>query len=166
MWSLVVLAPALPGRSRPASASPVLARKHSSGWNPNPLLEVGAACAFSEWQAISVASRPRTSLGRVRPAALAAGMPSPCSAGFAGLGASRSQRDRDGPAAVGEHHRQIGGDPARIMSDPARPKRSPSGGIGGGQPGGISEVRKMSCSGMPDHPRTIGTNLGPRDATR
>jgi DNA-binding CsgD family transcriptional regulator len=36
MWSVAVLAPAFPGRSRPDSASPVLARKHSSGWMPKP----------------------------------------------------------------------------------------------------------------------------------
>ena len=32
MWSTVVFEPARPSRSRPARASPVLSRKHSSGW--------------------------------------------------------------------------------------------------------------------------------------
>lgn len=66
---------------------------------------------------------------------------------------------RDGLAAVGEHHREVGGDASRIMSGPARPKRSESGGVRGTQPGGISEIRQQPCPGMPDHPRTIGTDL-------
>lgn len=38
MWSAAVLAPVFPGRRRPDIASPVLARKHSRGWNPKPPL--------------------------------------------------------------------------------------------------------------------------------
>jgi hypothetical protein len=74
---------------------------------------------------------------------------------------------RDGLAAVGEHHGQIGGDPARIMTGPARPKRPERGGVRGAQPGGISEIRQQPCPGMPDHPRTIGTDvdLGTRPDT-
>jgi DNA-binding CsgD family transcriptional regulator len=66
---------------------------------------------------------------------------------------------RDGFAAVGEHHGQVGGDPARIMSGPARPKRPESGGARGGQPRGIGKIRQQPCPGMPDDPQTIGNDL-------
>ncbi|MFD5730936.1 hypothetical protein ACFWMT_33145, partial [Streptomyces sp. NPDC058368] len=66
---------------------------------------------------------------------------------------------RDRLTAVGDHHSEIGGDPARIMSGPARLKWPESGGVGGGQPGGVSEVRQQPCLSMPDHPRTIGTDM-------
>ncbi len=34
-----------------------------------------------------------------------------------------------------------------------------SGGVRGGQPRGIGEIRQQPCPGMPDHPRTIGTDM-------
>ena len=37
-WSATVLAPALPGRSSPESASPVASAKQNIGWKPNPPL--------------------------------------------------------------------------------------------------------------------------------
>ena len=37
-WSATVLAPALPGRSTPDSASPVASAKQNIGWKPNPPL--------------------------------------------------------------------------------------------------------------------------------
>ena len=65
MWSAAVLEPALPLRSIPASGSPVPAppwsTNASSGWNPNPRLNVGAACSFSEWAVTRVASTSITS---------------------------------------------------------------------------------------------------------
>jgi hypothetical protein len=59
---------------------------------------------------------------------------------------------RSGLAAVGEHHRQIRGDPSRIMPGPARPKRPERGGVRGGQPGGIGKIRQQPCPGMTDRP--------------
>jgi hypothetical protein len=37
-WSVTVLAPALPGRTMLASASPVASAKQSIGWKPKPPL--------------------------------------------------------------------------------------------------------------------------------
>lgn len=47
------------------------------------------------------------------------------------------------------------------MPGPARPERPESGGVRGGQPGGISKICQQPCTGMPDHPRTIGTDMNP-----
>jgi hypothetical protein len=55
---------------------------------------------------------------------------------------------RDRLTAVGEHHREIGGDPSRVMPGPARPKRPESGGVRGGQPCGVSEIHQQPCPGM------------------
>ena len=55
----------VPGRSTPASASPVASRKQNIGWNPNPRLKCGVApCLRSEWISTSDASTSNTtSLG-------------------------------------------------------------------------------------------------------
>ena len=58
MWSAAVLEPGVPGRSRPASASPPAtsgrSRKASNGWNPNVFFQVAAAFSF-----LSVLDRDR-----------------------------------------------------------------------------------------------------------
>lgn len=59
-WSVVVLAPALPGRSSMARLSPVLAHQVARGWNPKVPLNVGAAFSFFEAAVMIVASRSRT----------------------------------------------------------------------------------------------------------
>jgi hypothetical protein len=60
MWSVAVLDPAFPGRSSTANGSPdpdgPWSTNAHNGWNPNPRLNVGAACSFSEWAVTSVAS--------------------------------------------------------------------------------------------------------------
>jgi hypothetical protein len=56
--SVAVFAPALPGRSSPASASLVLSNQTKIGWKPNPPLKFGAASSFSEWHSTSVGSTP------------------------------------------------------------------------------------------------------------
>ena len=52
MWSATVLEPAFPRRSSTDSGSPVPSGPWSTnahnGWKPNPRLNVGAACSFSE----------------------------------------------------------------------------------------------------------------------
>ncbi|GAA0700826.1 hypothetical protein GCM10009548_87250 [Streptomyces malaysiensis subsp. malaysiensis] len=47
------------------------------------------------------------------------------------------------------------------MSGPAGAKRPQRGGVRGGQPGGIGKIRQQPCSGMTDHPRTIGADMNP-----
>ncbi len=64
MWSAAVLEPALPGRSRPVSASLVLSQNASTGWKPQVCLNVAAACSFSECAIVMVASSSITSTGR------------------------------------------------------------------------------------------------------
>ena len=60
MWSAMLLAPALPGRSMIDSGSPSEVA-HSIGWNPNPALKCAAAPAlFSECTSTSVESMSRT----------------------------------------------------------------------------------------------------------
>lgn len=58
-----MLEPALPGRNKPASASPPAisgrSRKHNRGWNPNVRFHVAAAFSFSEWAIVIVASKSR-----------------------------------------------------------------------------------------------------------
>src|SRR5680860_636527 len=65
MWSAAVLEPALPGRSKVASGSPVpripWSRKEHNGWNPKPFFHVGRASSFSEWEVRRDASRSMTS---------------------------------------------------------------------------------------------------------
>jgi hypothetical protein len=60
MWSAAVFDPALPGRSNTASGSPLPSPPWSAkvqiGWNPNPRLNVGAACSFSLCAVTRVAS--------------------------------------------------------------------------------------------------------------
>src|SRR6266496_2337796 len=57
-WSAVVLLPAEPGRSIPASGSPVLSHQQPKGCRPNPL-KLGSAPALSGWQATTLASSRR-----------------------------------------------------------------------------------------------------------
>ena len=60
MWSAMLLAAALPGRSMIDSGSPCSVA-HSIGWNPNPALKCAAAWAlFSECTSTSVESMSRT----------------------------------------------------------------------------------------------------------
>ena len=63
MWSAMLLAAALPGRSMIDSGSPSEVA-HSIGWNPNPALKCAAAPAlFSECTSTSVesdATRPNS----------------------------------------------------------------------------------------------------------
>lgn len=47
---------------------------------------------------------------------------------------------RDDLAAIGEHHREVGRDPALIVAGAAWPKRSQCGGVRAGQSGGIGEI--------------------------
>lgn len=53
------------------------------------------------------------------------------------------------------HHCRIGGDPARIVPGPARPKRPERSGVRGGQPSGPGKIRQQPCPGVPHHPRTV-----------
>jgi hypothetical protein len=62
------LAPALPGRSTPASGSWLSSRKASSGSNPKPPLNVPAAPSFSECAPINVASMSMTICSGAAPA--------------------------------------------------------------------------------------------------
>jgi hypothetical protein len=80
MWSAAVLAPALPARSTPASASLVLSNHTRIGWNPKPPLKFGAADSFSEWHSMRVASTSSTRPGQDLPPAVEAGMSRPASA--------------------------------------------------------------------------------------
>jgi hypothetical protein len=65
MWSAAVFEPAFPARSITDSGSPLpsapWSRKEHSGWCPNPRLNVGAACSFSECAVTRVASMSMTS---------------------------------------------------------------------------------------------------------
>jgi hypothetical protein len=58
----------------------------------------------------------------------------------------------------GEHHRQVGGDPARIMPGPARPKRPERSGVRACQPGGIGKIRQQPCPGV-THPCTVSGDM-------
>ena len=74
MWSPAWLLPALPGRRLIANSSVVLSHHTPIGWNPNPPLNVAAACSFSEWQVTSVASTSNTTTSpRSMPATFDAG---------------------------------------------------------------------------------------------
>ena len=66
---------------------------------------------------------------------------------------------RDRLAAVGEHHREIGGDPARVVAGAAWPKWPQRGGVRAGQPGGIGKIRQQPCPGVTDHPRTVSRDM-------
>jgi hypothetical protein len=60
-------------------------------------------------------------------------------------------------STVGEHHRQVHRDPARVMTglaDPQRPERVAERGT---QPGGIGEVSQQPGTGMPDDTPTISS---------
>ncbi len=73
-WSAAVFAPAFPGRSVTASSSLVLSHHTAIGWNPNPPLNVGRACSFSECAVTKVASTSSTMTSpRSAPAAFDAG---------------------------------------------------------------------------------------------
>jgi hypothetical protein len=90
-----VLLPALPGRSRPANASPPetsgRSRNANSGWKPNVRFHVFAAFSLSsEWEIVTVASKSICSNparsgpapaahARARAAARAASTPGRCS---------------------------------------------------------------------------------------
>ena len=71
MWSAMLLAAALPGRSMIDSGSPSEVA-HSIGWNPNPALKCAAAPAlFSECTSTSVESMSKTTAADPRVAAAA-----------------------------------------------------------------------------------------------
>lgn len=72
---------------------------------------------------------------------------------------------RDGLAAVSEHHREVGRDPARGVTSTAWPERSQHGGVRAGQSGDIGEISQQPCTGMPDHPRTVGGDMKPGTRT-
>ncbi len=58
---------------------------------------------------------------------------------------SRSQI-RDGLAAISQHHREVGGDPARGVAGAAWPKWSHRGGVRAGQHGGIGKISQQPCA--------------------
>jgi hypothetical protein len=64
-------------------------------------------------------------------------------------------------ASVGEHHRQIHRDPARVMTRLPNPQRAERVAERAGQPGSVGEVSKQAGAGMPDNTPTIssGNNL-------
>lgn len=180
---------AVPSRSRPDNASPVLARKQQRV-DPKPPLQVGADCSFAEWQVTSVASRSRTRPDSSCPEVRTAGMPSPVSAacsqatfrveargerreGSARSLTSASSRQavgcrgdraehfglvpqhgqiRNRLAAIGERHREVSGDPARIMSGPARGEAARARWSTWRSAQWHRQGPQQPCPGMTDHP--------------
>lgn len=72
---------------------------------------------------------------------------------------------RDGLPAIGEHHREIGRDPARVVAGAAWPKWSQCGGVRTGQSGGIGKISQQPCPGVTHHPRTVSGDMKPGTRT-
>jgi hypothetical protein len=84
-------------------------RRFHSGWNPNPRLDVGAACSFSEWALTRVVSTSITTgrgvhlvVGRV----LAGRRPPPRPAAQRGRRSPRARHGRPGSVSTARHPTQ------------------------------------------------------------
>jgi hypothetical protein len=64
-------------------------------------------------------------------------------------------------AAVGEHHRQVDGDPAGIVAGAPWPQSAQHAGEGGGQAGGIGEISQQAGPGVADQSPTVGRDDKP-----
>ena len=60
--------------------------------------------------------------------------------------------------AVGEHHRQVHHDPARVVDTSALPQPGQSVAARAGQPGHLGDVGEEPGAGMTDHPAPVGTH--------
>jgi hypothetical protein len=71
----------------------------------------------------------------------------------------------DGLAAVGEHNRQIHGDPARLMHRAALPQPAQRIGETAAQPGDFSDISKQAGAGTTDHTATATRDCNLRTRT-
>jgi hypothetical protein len=120
--------------------------------------------------------QPRAGLGRLRPGhfpGLRAGRTKPGQPGSVQIGQQpprgrvgshrteqirlvpQHRKVRDRLPTIGEHHRQVDRDPARVMTGPPDPQRRERVTERGGQPGGIGQVGQQPGAGVPDDTPTV-----------
>lgn len=66
---------------------------------------------------------------------------------------------RDGFPAISQHHREVGGDPARVVTSAPWPKWPKRGGVRAGQFGGIGKISQQPCPGVTNHPGTVSRGI-------